>query len=535
MPEQFDPITLEILWSRLIAIADEAAATLVRTSFSTVVRESNDFACVVLNARGHALAQGSPAVPSFLGTLPRTVKAFLKVFPGENLKPGDVIVSNDPWIGTGHLPDLNMARPIFYKEKLIGFIAVVSHLPDIGGRIRSPDAREVFEEGLRIPVSKLFFAGKPNEQLFEIISANVRVPDQVLGDIQAQLTSTDMAGRKLVALLEEQGLNDLDDLSRAIEFYSERAMEHSISEIPKGVYRHRVTLDGFYDPLMIQAAVHVEEKKIRVDYEGTSPQLDRALNVVPNYCYAYTFFAVKCVVNPSLPNNEGCYRAVEVTAPEGCMLNPIYPAPVGARAITGHLLPTAVFGALAEAIPDRVPAPAGSPLWGVQITGLNRRGERFANLFFINGGQGGFSNRDGQSVVSFPSNVSNTPVEVIESQAPLLIERKVIQPNSGGAGRFRGGCGQEISMKVRSHTPLTVSFLADRTKFPAPGLFGGRPGQTGIVTINGKRINPKEQQILKPDDILMLRTPGGGGYGNPEERAKERIKEDIENGLVYPE
>lgn len=528
---KFDPISLEILWNRLVAITDEAAATLIRTSFSTIVRESLDFACVLLDAQGRSLAQCTVAPPSFIGTLPRTVKGLTEAIPPESLHDGDVLITNDPWIGTGHLPDLNMAKPIFYQGRLIAYAATVSHLPDIGGRIRSPDAREVYEEGLQIPPWKLLDAGQQDDKLIRLIRHNVRVPDRVMGDIWSQLAANQLMERRLLELLEEQGLSDLEALADDIITTSRQAMVQAIREMSKGTYSYSIQTDGFDTPFTLAVTIRMLDDCVQVDYTGTSPQADRGLNVVPNYTFAFTTYALKCILAPTLLNNEGCFEPIEVTAPPGCLLNPIYPAAVGARAITGHFLPTAIFGALSQAYPGRMQAASAGCLWAMQYTGFDGRGERFSNLFFLSGGQGGSIDRDGISCISFPGNISNTPIEMIE-ETPVLIETKAFREDSGGAGRFRGGHGQRLAVRVLNPTPLTVSFLSDRTKIPAPGFTGGLDGALGSVTVNGRPINPKETIIAQPDDLLVLNTPGGAGYGDPRQRDSWRVHEDIAEGLV---
>ena len=529
---QFDPISLEILWSRLVAITDEAAATLIRTSFSTIVRESLDFACVLLDAQGRSLAQCTVAPPSFIGTLPRTVKGLTETFPPESLQDGDVLITNDPWIGTGHLPDLNMAKPIFYQGRLIAYAATVSHLPDIGGRIRSPDAREVYEEGLQIPPWKLLQAGQQDDKLIRLIRHNVRVPDLVMGDIWSQLAANQLMQRRLHELLEEQGLFDLEALADAIITTSRQAMVQAIREMPRGEYSYSLQTDGFDStPFTLAVTVRVLDDRLQVDYTGTSPQVDRGLNVVPNYTFAFTTYALKCILAPTLLNNEGCFEPIEVTAPTGCLLNPVYPAAVGARAVTGHFLPTAIFGALSQAYPGRMQAASAGCLWAMQYTGFNSRGERFTNLFFLHGGQGASSDRDGLSCISFPGNISNTPIEMIE-ETPILIERKAFREDSGGAGCFRGGNGQVLAVRVLNASPLTVSFLSDRTKIPAPGFGAGQDGMLGSVTLNGKPINPKQMVVAQHGDLIVLNTPGGGGYGDPKQRDPWRERADIAAGLV---
>lgn len=530
--KEFDPVTLQILWSRIVALVDESAATLVRTSFSTLVRESNDFSCVVTDARGNSLAQSTASIPSFIGTLPATVKILLKEFPPDSLRPGDVLITNDMHVGTGHLPDVNVARPIFKNGRVVAVAASVAHAPDIGGKLRAPDPREVFEEGLQIPMMKLAEEGRLNEQLLKIVRANVRVPDQVVGDLMAQIAATQMAERRLLELMDEYGLEDLVDLADTVQGYSEAAMRSAIRDLPDGEYSSELTTDGLAEPITVKCRITVKGDELLVDYTGSSDQVDRALNVVPHYGYAYTVYGVKCALAPSVPNNEGCFRPVGFYAPEGSILNPRHPAAGGARVLVGHFLTFAVMGALAEAVPDRVLAASGAPVWALNVTGLHRTGQRIANCFFFNGGMGARPVEDGIHTMAFPGNTGNTPIELMELWAPILIEKKEIRTDSGGPGRFRGGCGQAAVIRNMGIVPLTVSFLAERTRTPAPGVFDGLPGGTGSVKSNGTPINPKETRVMEPGERIELFTPGGGGYGDPRERDRAAVARDIEHGRV---
>ena len=532
---RFDPVSLQIIWSRLVAAVDESAATLVRTSFSTLVRESNDFSCVITDARGNSLAQSTASIPSFIGTLPATVKLLLKEFPPETLRPGDILITNDMYIGTGHLPDVNVARPIFKNGRLVAVAASVAHAPDIGGKLRAPDPREVFEEGLQIPMMKLAEEGRLNQDLLKIVRANVRVPDQVVGDLMAQIAATEMAERRLAELMEEYDLDDLIDLASTIQGYSEAAMRNAIRGLPDGEYTSELTTDGLAEPVVVRCRITVQGDELMVDYTGSSPQVDRALNVVPHYGYAYTVYGVKCALAPTVPNNEGCFRPVSFYAPEGSILNPRPPAAGGARVLVGHYLTFAVMGALAEAVPDRVLAASGAPVWALNVMGVNRDGARFANCFFFNGGMGARPTMDGIHTMAFPGNTGNTPIELMETWAPILIERKEIRCDSGGPGKFRGGCGQTVVIRNMGRAPLTISFLAERTRMAAPGIFGGLPGGLGSVKSNGSAINPKETRQMMPGERIELSTPGGGGYGNPVQRSRASVLRDVEYGRVSPE
>jgi N-methylhydantoinase B len=535
MSRAFDPFLLEILWNRLVAIVDEAAATLIRTSFSTVVRESYDFSCVLTDRAGHSLVQASLSIPSFIGTLPKTVKHFLRKFPADTLRPGDVFITNDQWLGTGHLPDVNVAKPIFRGDELVAFAASVAHAPDIGGKIRAPDAREVFEEGLQIPMMRLYHAGQPNESLIELIRYNVRVPDQVMGDLDAQLSALAVMERRLLALMDEHGLEDVDELAATIQGLSEQTMRRAIAALPDGDYEHELKTDGLAVPVTVTMKMTVAGDAIHIDFGGTSDQVDRALNVVPAYRDAYTVYPLKCALAPSIPNNEGIWKPITIDAPEGSILNPRYPAAGGTRVLVGHYLTTLVLGALARALPDRVIAATGSPVWCVNMAGAGRRGQRFAAMFFINGGLGAAARRDGPSCLSFPSNVSNTPVEIMETVAPIRVLEKRLLPDSGGPGASRGGLGQVLRFQNLSARPMTASFLAERTRFPATGLFGGGAGGLGGVRIDGKPVDPKITHTIEPGGTVEMTAPGGGGFGDPRERNAQRVRADVGAGYVTPE
>lgn len=531
----FDGITLEILWSRLIAVVDETAATLLRTSFSTTVRESNDFACVLLDADGNSLAQSTLSIPSFIGTLPRTVRHVMREFPVRDMRPGDCFMTNDPWLGTGHLNDINVVMPLYYQGRHVGFSASVAHSPDIGGKLRSPENREIYEEGLRLLPCRLLDGGRVNAEVMHVVRANVRTPDHVVGDLMAQVAANRLAGERLFAIMEEYRLRDLHALATEIEGRSERAMRQAIAELPDGTFEDELEADGYDGPLTIHLRLTVEGDTIACDYAGTAPQVDRALNVVPTYTFAYTAFPLKCVLHPRIPNNEGCFRPISVTAPEGSLLNPRYPAACGARASIGHYLPVLVLGALAKLVPERVQAASGSPMWSLQFAGARSDGGRYSGVFFFNGGQGASQGHDGISCLSFPSNLSNTPAEVVEHILPVAIWCKELEPDSGGAGEFTGGCGQRLEVELRSQGPATLTFMSSRTIEPAPGLFGGHPGALGQALVNGQPVNPKQQRTIRPGDRITVVTPGGGGFGDPRRRDRAALARDLRNGLITPE
>jgi N-methylhydantoinase B len=506
----FDAVELEILWTRLVSIVDEASATFVRTSFSTLVREANDFAVVLTDAQGRSLAQSSMSIPSFIGSLPATVKHLLRYFPAETLRRGDVMITNDPWMGTGHIHDLNMVMPIFRGGKLTAFAAVVSHLPDIGGRLRNSGIREIYEEGLQIPPVKLIRAGKPDETLIAMIRQNVRVPEQGMGDIWAQVAACRMLEERLSGLLREV---DIDRLGAEIRRRSEAEMRRAIRALPDGTYASEVTHDGFEERIVIRCSITIRGDRLHIDYTGTSPQIPRAVNVVPIYTFAYSAYPIKALLSPAIPNNEGAFLPITTWAPEGSLLNPKYPAASGARGMIGHMLTPAIMMALAKAMPERVHAP-GSANCSVTMSG-EHQGRRYAMVNFLNAGQGGSAHHDGHSVLSFPSNLGNSPIEVIESLAPVLVRDRSIRRGSGGAGRRPGGNGCHFAFEFRGDTPCGTSFIMTRLKVPPEGIFGGSAGQPGRLRVNDRDVDPADHFVLKAGDRVVMETAGGGGFGHP--------------------
>lgn len=522
------------MWSRLISIVDEAAATLVRTSFSTIVKESNDYTCMLLDRNGDSLANNTASIPSFIATLPRTMKHFLKEYPLDKWEEGDIVMTNDPWIASGHLPDITMAMPIFYKKNLVAFAGTIAHSPDIGGSIWSADAKELFEEGIRIPPLKIYEGGKLNDTLWKFIKANVRVPEMVLGDLEAQIIAQTICKRRLIEFMEETGLIDLTDLSISIQNKAEEVMRKAISEVPDGIYEKKVELDGFEEPIRIQCKIIVKGNNIEVDYEGTSEQIDRGLNCVMSYTESYTKYPIKCALDPFTPKNEGSYRPIKVKAPEGSILNPRFPAPVNARQIVGHILSAAVFGALAEAIPEKVIADSGSqPTLRILFTGVGLKGEKFSSVLFANGGMGARPDKDGLSCIPFPTNSSCGSIEIQECIMPIIFWKKEFLPDSGGAGKYRGGLGQEIVIEMIGPKPIRISLLTDRHNHPAQGLMGGLPGSPTRIFLNdGQYIHPKSQSYLYPRDRLTIDYPGGGGFWPARERDREAIAEDLKEELI---
>ena len=536
--DSFDPVTLEIFWSRLISIADEAAAGLLRTAFSTIVRESNDYATVLMDRDGNSVSENTGGIASFSCILPRTTKTFLERFPRETWRPGDCVITNDPWLATGHLPDFTFVSPIFHRGRLTGFAGSIAHSPDVGGALWSADCRELFEEGIRIPPVRYLREGKRNEELIDIILSNVRVPRQVLGDFEAQVTANEVCVRRVEEFLGDVDLADLQGLATAVYSRADAAMRRAIAAVPDGTYRATLEADGFDEQMTrIVCAVTVAGERMHIDYAGTSPQIDRGINCVFNYTHAYSVYPVKCALDPFTPRNEGSYQAISVAAPEGTILNPRFPAPVGARQLTGHLLAGAIYRALAGVVPDRVIAESGAaPSMRALFSGLDRNGDRFSQVLFATGGMGASPHRDGLPTTSFPTNVGAGSIEAFESVSPLVVWRKQLRPDSGGAGRFRGGLGQEAEIEVRSPAPVRLSLLSDRRDHPALGVLGGAPGAPALIEFaDGTRPHPKSRTTVPPGTRLRMIYAGGGGYGDPKARDPDALARDVRDGYVTPD
>jgi len=529
-----DAVSLGILWDRLIAIANETVEVLVRTSFSSIVRENYDLACVLLDAEGNSLAQGSRSQPVFIGTGPQTIRHMLDRFPPHTLRPGDVVFTNDAWKGTGHLWDVNVMSPVFLGDRLVGYVLSISHLPDIGGRGLSAENAEIYEEGLQIPICKLFTAGEPNEALIELIRTNVRVDEQVIGDIMANVTCTRVGARLILELMEEYGLDDLRPLSRAIIRQSEQAMRARIAAIPDGTYRNTIQVEGIGTPVTLSCAVTIAGDRLSIDYAGTSGQLRAGINVPMCYTRAMSAYAIKCLILPNVPNNEGSVNPVELEAPEGCILNARLPAATGARLLVGHFVVPLLFGAMADVLPEATQADPGM-LNAINTVGVTPEGQAFSTLFFSSGGLGAMRGLDGLSAAPAPANMMTMPAETWETLTGMTFTRRVFRVDSGGAGESRGGLGQCIEFRNDTSGDVFLSILGSRTQFAARGFHGGRDGAAREFRVNGRVANPKGRVRLAVGDVLTIDDAGGGGFGDPRSRPRERVLADVEDGFVSAE
>ena len=537
-----DPIAAQIVWNRLLALVEEQAQVLMRTAFSPVVREAGDLSAGVFDARGRMLAQAVTGTPGHVNAMAASVGRFLERYPLASLADGDVLLTNDPWDGTGHLNDFTVVTPVFLNGGAVALFASTSHIADVGGRGFGPDASEVFEEGLNIPISKLFARGELNETLMEIVRANVRDPVVAQGDLYSLVACNDAASRRLVETMREFDLPDLDSVGELIVERSRTAMIDEISALPRAVLEHGMTIDGYDTELSIHARLTIEDERIIVDFSGSSGTSGFGINVPLTYTQAYASFGVRCVIGNDVPNNAGSLDPVVIRAPEGCVLNARRPAAVSARHAIGQMLPDVVLGCLAQVIPERVPAEGASCIWNpvlldVPPTGMtDARHTPFVINPIFNGGTGARSGKDGLSTTAFPSGVRNTPVEVNEVTSPLIVWRKEYLPDSGGAGRQRGGLGQVIEISHGDDAPFAVSKMFDRIQHPARGRDGGAQGTPGRVYLKRgdveTELRGKGRDTVPPGATLVMETPGGGGIGPPGERDPDRVEADRLAGFV---
>ena len=528
-----DPITLEVIWNRFLSVANEQQDALIRTAFSTIVRESQDLACGLFDTKGRMIAQSLSGTPGHINAMATSMQHFLAAFPSERLSPGDVLITNDPWQTAGQINDITITTPVFKQDRLVALFANTCHSADIGGRILSAEAREVFEEGLRIPIMKLFDRGAPNRVLMQIVRSNVRLPDEVIGDFYAQAACNDAGGRALLEMMEEFELDSIDTVADEIIRRSEAAVRAEIANLPSGEWSNETWSDGFEEPIVVRCKVRVAGDEIFIDFTGSSPQSTRGINVVLNYTHAYASFAIKAAICPDVPHNEGSFRPVHVSAPPGSILNALDPAPVASRQVIGHFIPSAIFAALSGAMPGRLMAPGADPIWLSVWRGQN---PPFTLTLFQVGGTGARPSKDGLNAVGFPSGVAGVPAEVIESLSPMVLQRRELRSDSGGAGKWRGGLGQLTEFTRRGDGKWSVSSIADRTVYPAPGLLGGQAGATGEVFLgDGTRLHAKALVDLKSADVVHVNLPGGGGYGDPFERDADKVRWDVIEGYISVE
>jgi len=538
-----DKIQTQIQWNRLLSVVEEQAQVLVRTAFSTSAREAGDISAGVFDTEGRMLAQAVTGTPGHVNAMAASVGFFLERFPAASMAEGEVFITNDPWMGTGHLNDFTVVTPTFLDGKPVGLFACTTHVVDVGGRGFGPDGRQVFEEGIRIPIMRLATGDGVDEGLLGVIRANVRNPVEVEGDLYSLIACNDVGGKRLVDMMREFGLDTLDDLGRHIIETSRQGMLDEFAKLPKGTWRNSMTIDGFEAPIDLVAALTVSEDGISVDFDGTSGTSRYGINVPLTYTQAYASFGVRCVIGGAVPNNAGSLGAVKITAPKGSILNAPDPAAVAARHVIGQMLPDVVLGCLNQIIPDQVPAEGTSCLYnpvllaGQGITDEDYGdGQPFAMNTFHAGGTGARPGKDGLDATAFPSGVRNTPVEVNETIAPLIIWRKEYRPDSGGPGAHRGGLGQIMTIAHAEGRPFAMNCMFDRVTYPPRGRNGGGDGWSGhIVLDSGGVFNAKGRQTIPSGDRVTVNMPGGGGLGDPKDRDPEAVARDVREGYISRE
>lgn len=537
-------LTIQLAWNRLLAIVEQQAQVLMRTAFSTVVREAGDLSAGVFNLQGDMLAQAVTGTPGHVNSMAAAVGKFLARYPLAGLAPGDVLMTNDPWDGTGHLNDFTVVTPVYKQGRCVALFASTSHIADVGGRGFGPDANDVFEEGIRVPISFLFQHGEANAALLDVLLANVRDPVVAQGDLYSLAACNDAGGVALLEMLDDLGMNDLEDLGSIILQRSRDAMLAEIRHLPEGEYRYAMTIDGYDEPVQLCASLTVSAGGIAIDFSGTSPVSAKGINVPLSYTQAYASFGVRCLVGNEIPNNAGSLGVIKVTAPEGSLVNAPPPRAVSARHSIGQMLPDVVLGALHQILPAACPAEGASCIWNPVFMsslvgeGVNAAVDEFVINPIFNGGTGARPHKDGLSTTAFPSGVRTTSTEVNEATSPLVIRRKEFTPDSGGAGALRGGLGQTVEIEHRQGAPFVISKMFDRIVHPARGRDGGEDGAPGAVyllDVQGERTDlpGKGRDVVPGGSRLILQTPGGGGVGNAQDRASDLIQYDLDHGLVY--
>ena len=530
----------QIMWSRLIAVVEEQAATLIRTAFSTSVREAGDLSAGLFDRQGRMMAQAVTGTPGHVNAMAESVTHFAERIGPRNTFEGDVFITNDPWLGTGHLHDITVVTPVFRKALHIGYFACTAHVVDIGGRGFGPDGNEVFEEGLLIPITKFAERGEVQPLLIELIRANVRTPDQTVGDMYSLAACNEAGNRRLQAMLDEFNIDDLQPLSDFVIETSRRATLEAISKVPSGTYHETMTVDGYDAPVHMEVTLKVNGSELSADFSGTSGMSRFGVNCPEVYTRAYACYALKCAIAPEVPNNTGSLEPFRISAPQGCILAAKRPAPVSVRHVMGHLVPDVVLGALHKAMPDTVPSEGASALWNIQISarasdpasGLPNR----EVLMFNSGGTGARPLHDGLSATAFPSGVSTMSVEATEHVGPITVWRKDFREGSGGAGALRGGLGQIIEIEPRDGYDFYFNAMFDRVENPARGRVGGLPGEAGRVELaDGTKLRSKGRQLIKNGQRLKLSLPGGGGFGDPKARDRDAVARDIAAGFITAE
>ena len=518
-------VDLEVLWSRLVTVVDEAAYAILRTSMSKIVVEARDFGALLLDPDGKLLISDA-GVASKIGTNSIAVRELLKQFPRDRLRPGDMLITNNPWWIMGHLNDVAIVAPLFHGKRVVGFAECMAHMSDIGGCL-SASPKEVYEEGFIIPPTRVMEEGRENETFFNLLKANVRVPLQISSDLRALISGCQVMQRELDRFLVETGMPDLTELGGAIVTHSRKTMRNAIrATIPDGVYHGETLIEGSGTPLEIRVTIRAKDGELDIDFAGSSPQRDIGVNCTLVYTHVWSVYIIKCLLAPALPNNEGTFAPIRVSAPAGTFLNPRFPAPVRLKSSSGHFIPDAIVEALQGVLSDKLIAESGNK-FAVLFSGRRRDGLAYSESMFVMGGMGARASKPGLHCSSFPANSSNLPIEVLEASVPVRVHHKRIRRDSGGAGEHAGGCGQDFEFESVSDVPMMVRASHGKLSIPPKGLLGGHEGKSGAILMNDKPIADKTPVTLKTGDTLRLLTPGSGGMRRPAgEKTTERTRAD---------
>jgi len=528
----------QVMWNRLLALVEEQGQILIRTAFSPIVRECGDISAGIFDCKGRMLAQAVTGTPGHINTMAEAVKNMLDSFPIETMQSGDVYLTNDPWLASGHLNDFLLVQPVFLHGKVVGLTSCTSHLMDLGGQGMGPMGSDIYDEGLQIPPSKLVDQGQVNQLLIDIVKTNSREPIQNEGDIYALISCCEVGASRLLLMMQEFGIASLGELSNYIVETSRQGVLDAIGEVPNGVYKHKMMIDGYDFEIKIKLTLTVTNHDVILDFSGSSPCSKYGINVPLNYVAAYAVFGMRCIVGPDIPNNAGSLEPFKVTAPKGCILNAQHPAPVAMRHTIGQLMPDVVFGCIRQAVPELVPAEGASCMYDLPMRNApnlraNNKQTRFAVELVHNGGTGARPGKDGLSATAFPSGVWGSQVEITESIAPLIVRKRELRVDSGGAGQYRGGLGQVIEIESCESQSFLLFLSLERIKYPAAGAFEGQMGAPGrVVLSSGKKLGGKGEITIKGNEFLIFKTPGGGGLGDPLKRNIEAVLTDIKRGFI---
>lgn len=546
---QLDPVTIQLLWNRLVSVVDEASSGLIRTAYTPSVKEYHDFCCALFDIEARLLAHSTVTTPGLLGVIPDVMVNFVAKHPPETLKPGDVLITNDPWLASGHLIDVTVAAPIFHRGQLVAYTLCIVHHLDMGGRMATLESKDVYEEGLKIPILKLYREGELNDTVYDFIRANTRVPEKILGDLRAQLIANHVCTRGLLHLMEEYGLSGIQELADEIISRTEASLRRKIAQLPSGTYPYAVRLPplpGCAERVDIKMAVVIDGDRIVLDYRGSSGEVSAAVNCCLNMTKSYSSYPIKAALDPEVPSNHGALLPITVLADEGTVVHCRPPAATWGRTMISHLYPEIIFGALEKVIPEFVLGGQGCcPANEVYLHGHRRDGRPFMAIANHMGGFGGSARQDGHSGLCFPFNTRDIPIEVTEAEATMMYLRKELVPDSAGPGRNRGGLGQEVEFEILGGergpaegyvaSSVRLSGRAEDSDFPVLGRLGGKNGRGYGLKVNGKPVDHGIYRRLYPGDRVHFQLSGGGGYGDPREREPQRVARDVAEGYVTAE